>query len=539
MLAALVIRLPYIQEVPRFTDELQEILWALAIYRGEIRPLTAVDSYYGPVWSYLLAGTFYLESLGADISELPRLLATALAVATVGVTYGVAREFGGRRVAVIAAALLATSGGHVIINSHTGRSNSITPLLTTLLVWAVVRAVRSGNGRLLVLAGFLGAVALQTHISVIAYAAGPVVWIALARPRLLASRWTVLAILAFLLGYANMIAFNLENGLWSFIHARALQQGYADGHSTDLPVYLTNLSALIESLSRLASGTIDEAGNPAAWVYLFGGLAGLVWLARRGSALPLLFCLSGALVLPYFNPRYGPILSGRYIVPLLPFLYIGVGLALERLVSLVPLLAPRATSAVRLAVVRAIVAAVVLFPLAPLGLYYQEVLADARTNRPLFHLSETLGDSYQAGDLVLVDEALAQEALTAGGTDLKAMRVLLEADGIPYQVAKVSGSGLAPAVSAHPRVLVVMNARKADQLGKRLRAESMGPKVGSASGSGHTYAVFEVRPREAGPSFAEHDDVRGRTDDANEASGESDSQPDPDGGLEGEEERGV
>src|SRR4051794_22203423 len=149
LLAALLIGLPYIQEVPRFTDELQEILWALAIYRGEIRPLTAVDSYYGPVWSYLLAGAFNLERLGVEISTVPRLLATMLAVATVGVTYGVARDLGGRRPALVAAALLATSGGHIIINSHTGRSNSLTPLITTLLVWVMLRAVRSGRGPLL------------------------------------------------------------------------------------------------------------------------------------------------------------------------------------------------------------------------------------------------------------------------------------------------------------------------------------------------------------------------------------------------------
>src|SRR6185295_5311296 len=99
--------------------------------------------------------------------------------------------------------------------------------------------------------------------------------VVLGRPRLLASGWTVAAAGAFLVGYANMLLFDLQNGFWSFVHARALQQGYAGGHSTDLTVYLTNLSALIESLSRLASGTIDEAGNPAAVLYLIGAGVGL------------------------------------------------------------------------------------------------------------------------------------------------------------------------------------------------------------------------------------------------------------------------
>ena len=41
-LAAFALRLPYLVEIPRFTDELQEILWALGIARGEMLPLTAV-----------------------------------------------------------------------------------------------------------------------------------------------------------------------------------------------------------------------------------------------------------------------------------------------------------------------------------------------------------------------------------------------------------------------------------------------------------------------------------------------------------------
>jgi hypothetical protein len=312
-----------------------------------------------------------------------------------------------------------------------------------------------------------------------------------------------------LLGYSNMLLFNLQNGFWSFVHARALQRGYSGGHSTDLPTYATNLSALLESLSRLASGTIDEAGNPAAAVYLVLAGVGLALLARRNSPLPLLFCLSAALVLPYFNPRYGPILSGRYIVPLLPFAYLGVALAAEALVR--RLVLPSVD--LRPAAVRVALGGLVLFPLAPLGLYYREVLADQRTNRPLLQISEALGESYRAGDLVLVDEALAQEALTAGGTDLKAIRVLLEAGGIPYQVAKLSGPGLGPAVSSHPRVLVVMGARKVDQLGRRLRAAPVSPEVASASGSGHEYGVYRIRPRDGAPAFAERpDDFEGWLD---------------------------
>src|SRR5262245_8149117 len=72
---ALLLRWPLLQEVPRYTDELQEILWSLDIARGQGLPLTAVDSYYGPLWSYLLAALFAI--LGPS-PFLPRIVAAVL-----------------------------------------------------------------------------------------------------------------------------------------------------------------------------------------------------------------------------------------------------------------------------------------------------------------------------------------------------------------------------------------------------------------------------------------------------------------------------
>lgn len=55
-LVALTIRWPYLLRLPHFTDETVEIEWALSIWRGEIRPLTASDRYYGPLHPYLEIG---------------------------------------------------------------------------------------------------------------------------------------------------------------------------------------------------------------------------------------------------------------------------------------------------------------------------------------------------------------------------------------------------------------------------------------------------------------------------------------------------
>ncbi|MGE3269267.1 MAG: ArnT family glycosyltransferase [Chloroflexota bacterium] len=500
LVAGTLIRLPYLWDVPRFTDELQEVLWSLAIFRGDILPLTAVDSYYGPIWSYLLAASFQVEALGGDLVLVPRIVVMLLAVATIGVSYVLGREIAGRRAALITAALMVTSGGHIIINSHTARSNSVTPLLTTLLVWIMVRMVRSGDGRLLVPAGFLYALALQTHVSVIGLAPGLALGLLLLRPRLMISPWLVAGIGAFLVGYWNMIWFNIQNGFWSLVHARALQQGYSGGHSIDVGTYLTNLHALLESLSRLVSGTIDEAGNPAAVVYLTIALAGLILLAGRGRWLPLLICLSTALVLPYFNPRYGPILSGRYIVPLLPLLYLGLAVTIETVAARLPGLTARH----RQLVVALAAVLLVVFPLGPLAFYYREVLSDERTNWPLYQLRQSVASAYRQGDLVLLDEGMGQESLTAGGTDLKAMRMILEADSIPYQVAKLTTSGMEDLTEDNGRVLTIMGAKKVDQFDQRYEVRPFGQEVESASGSGHEYGVYEVGQRQTapGPAFA-------------------------------------
>lgn len=482
------LRLPYLWDVPRFTDELQEVLWAMAIARGEILPLTAVDSYYGPLWSYLLAGGFRL--LGPS-DWLPRALAMLFASATVGLTYLIGRDMAGRWVGLTAAGLMVTSGGHIIITSHTARANSLTPLLIALVVWCLFRAGRTGSGGPVAAAGFLFALALQTHVSVIALMPGLALGLVLMRPRLLVSPWLALAVGLFVLGYGNMIVYNLQTGFWSFVHARQLQEGYTGGRPTDLAIYSQNFAALVQSLSRLLSGTIDVPTSAARFVYTALAGLGLFLAARGGNPLPLSLCLSAALVLPYFNPRYGPILSGRYLVPMLPFAFLGVALAVGWLFRRLP----SDRSRLRDIEVLAVSLAIVLFPLVPLQSYYQEVLEDGRTNRPLYELTNAVSTGYQPGQVVLLDEALAQEQLTAGGTDLKAMRFLLGARSIPERVAKVGPDGSVIDERVEPGWLLVADVKKRPALERRYRVTPISEEIESASGSGHHFAVYRLAPR--------------------------------------------
>jgi 4-amino-4-deoxy-L-arabinose transferase-like glycosyltransferase len=483
---AVAARLPYLWDIPRLTDELQEILWALSIARGEILPLTAVDSYYGPLWSYLMAAAFRVVGIS---DWIPRLVATIMASLCVGLTYLVGREIAGRWAAAVGAALLLTSGGHIIITSHTARSNSMTPLLLLLVAWTLLQAIRRDDGRYLPVTGFLFSLALQSHISAIAFAPGLGLALLIGRPQLLRSPWLLGAILGAVLGYGNMILYNIQNEFYSLVHAQHMQQGYTEGKRTDLATYLTNLQALLQSLSRLLSGTIDISTSPSRFLYSLAAALGLMLLARRRMWLPLLLCGSAILVLPYFNPRYGPILSGRYLIPLLPFCFIGIGVSIDWLTSRLP--APRSLRAGA-----ALLA--VCFPLVHLVWYYQEVLADDRTNAPLYALADSARDLYQPTDLVFLDEVLEQEPLTGGGNDLKALRMLLETRGLRYEVLKINQESLGTLNTTGRDAIVIMDNRKRQQVERDARILATGALEASASGSGHRYGVFRLSSRLGG-----------------------------------------
>ena len=144
--------------------------------------------------------------------------------------------------------------------------------------------------------------------------------------------------------------------------------------------------------------------------------------------------------------------------------------------------------------------ALVLFPLVHLGFYYDEVAQDGRTNAPLFALADAVTQMVRPGDLVVLDEALAQEQLIAGGTDLKALRFLLEARGITYRVAKLDSAGLETLAAEHASVVAVADVRKRSALRREFAVEARSDEIESASGSDRQYAVYRLLGRSPAPS---------------------------------------
>lgn len=333
LLAALLLRLPYLVEIPAFTDETTESARGVAIARGQMLPLTNHGAYIGPLKNYLDAAGFLL--LGNE-PGVPRLVSLAAAVLTVAGAYLLGREWGGWRVGTLAALLLATSSLHVVVNSHVGWSNCVTPLFTTFSLAALVRAERRRQAPLLPLSAALLAAAVQTHPSAILLLPAMLAALLLSPGgrALLRSRWAALASLAGLAVYSPVITYALISGLHPLRSMLSMRANYARTSPVDLAEYPRNLTALAAALARAATGQIAEPAAedrlaallwPAAALVLLTILA-LCW--RRGVRLPLLAALAVCLPMPLLTTRVALLFNGRYEAPLLPLIFAALGMAL-------------------------------------------------------------------------------------------------------------------------------------------------------------------------------------------------------------------
>jgi len=323
LILATAVRLPYLQLIPVFTDEAFEVLAGHSIYQGQLAlsgPVAAV----GPLVPYLMALIFWL--FGPQI-VLPRIVVMIIGVLTVGLTYVFGRAMGGRRAGLIAGALLAFSPVHTIVNSHVAWSNSTTPFFVTLAFLALHQSLRRNNGWLLVLGGFLYGVSLQTHVSLLVVAPGLAVWFLVRRDILtwLRKPWPYLAVGAALLGYGNMIAFNLMTRGGSV--ADVQNHDYAWVAEPTWGVYWTNIRNMVIEVGPTFGGMVPRISDPisslVAGLLLVWLVVALVYAASRRETMPILVVLSTALIMPYFNKRYAGLLSQRYLVFLMPICFSG------------------------------------------------------------------------------------------------------------------------------------------------------------------------------------------------------------------------
>ncbi len=448
------LRLPYLWSVPAFTDEWEEIEVSRRILAGQALPLINVNAILGALPSYLLAGWFWMFG---ETVYAPRLFVAVLGALQVLPTYLLAGEMllairPGRTVvatvaALAAATLLATSGAHIVLNGHVAWAISTTPLFTTAALWLMVRAhrrsrERGAGGPELAAAGLCWGLALQTHISVLVLIAGAAVGGALTLRPLLSTRWTILAAALFLLGCANLIVYNLLAGMETFALATAKSVEYDGASSTP---YLERLADLGLSLFRLLGGALEDRGSRIAFLTdpALIGLACLVIvallvLAERGQPLALAVCAAVVLLMPVVNSRYTPLLSGRYLTPLLPVCYAGVGVLLA-------LLARRAFRAggPRSAAIVALAPVLVVggYSLGQLGALYERMENTGRTNVVIWRTMDAIRAHRGPSEEVILDARLARvQIIKAGNGNVRAtLEALLEMERVPYRVVELNG----------------------------------------------------------------------------------------------------
>jgi 4-amino-4-deoxy-L-arabinose transferase-like glycosyltransferase len=166
LLAAAVLRLPGLETIPpgpHYDEAANGVLAADIGLRGE-RPIF-ITSYTGKeVFFFYLAGGL-MRLIGDTLFAL-RLTAAFIGLLTVAVTYWLGWELlRDRRIALLAAALLAVSFWHLVFSRLGFRAIS-QPLLQGLMVAALFRGLRLGSWRWFVVAGLGLGLSAYTYLAV-------------------------------------------------------------------------------------------------------------------------------------------------------------------------------------------------------------------------------------------------------------------------------------------------------------------------------------------------------------------------------------
>ena len=233
---------------------------------------------------------YLLRLLGAVVGSDParlylpgRALSAAFSLLTVAAIYAMGRELGGRRVALVASALLGCSVLSIQL-AHYLAVDSLLTLLSTLAAWCMVRVAGSGSLRWGALAGALTGLALATKTSAMPLlVAGWAAW----------ALWTFGAggVSRLRRGLAGLAASGVAAGL-TFVAAEPYavidwfrfaidvgQESAMASGALDLP-YTRQFTGTPVYLYQLRELVVWSLGAPLGLL----GLAGLLWSTWRALA---------------------------------------------------------------------------------------------------------------------------------------------------------------------------------------------------------------------------------------------------------------
>jgi 4-amino-4-deoxy-L-arabinose transferase-like glycosyltransferase len=440
VLVALAVRWPELLTVPRFTDEMEEVMLALRIASGSGLPLTNSEPHIGSLFNYLVAAGFLI--LGPKM-EVGRLVAMLFGALTIVPTYLLGRSIGGPAVGLLSALLLATSAVHVAVSSHIAYSHSIMPLFSTTGLWLLHRAVKARSGPHLVASGLAFGLALQTHPSVLAISPGLAIllfW----HGRTLIRHWLVPAVGAALVAVSNLVVFNATNGLAGVATAVLRSNQYLAQQPVGQDAWGDRLLVLLLQVPASLAGLVGESSDP--WApplyplvagYAMLTLVGLVLLCRRGEWLPCLAVVSGVLLISFLNGKLEPVVArGRHYALLLPLGYVAMSVSLiaaHRMTIQVALrlriVEARLIQAIGVGLALAIAGA----PLLRLHAYYETAHLEGRTNLPALATLEAISISGPLEERIYVDHALSSADTLSGGRLHRILRVGLTLRHQDYQ----------------------------------------------------------------------------------------------------------
>jgi 4-amino-4-deoxy-L-arabinose transferase-like glycosyltransferase len=434
VIVAMAVRWWHLWDIPSPTDELLGVGRGLMVARGQILPLTDWEPYIGSFWNYVLALGFLIAGPSEYVG---RAIPFVVGVLTVGATYLLAREMGGKVAGWVAAALIATSSAHTLATSHPGWSHCFSPLFATLGLWQLQRCIRRGNANGLVASAIWLGLALQTHPTMVALLPGAGLFLLLKRRAWLLTRWPILGGLVGLLMVSNIVAFNAITDLGSLRRAEAVQTAYARGRGTGLELYQGNVQRMGLLSAQVISGAIDIREQPLDYLDdplvvlpCVLALVGAGLLARRGNPIIFLVLVPFGAILALFNAKFEVIPNGRFLTPLLPLVLAGSGAALAmawRRIAAQSSVGPVRAS-IGLAIVVAGLSAISLFGLAR---RYDQMASSAQMSAALTAAVDSLEAARPADEPVLLDRNLDRLWLDGGGDVWMALNFELTRRGTP------------------------------------------------------------------------------------------------------------
>lgn len=410
-IVALAARLPWLWEVPRYVDELKEIMLAYSIYTGNILPLHNAAHDIGSMHNYLLAGIFKL--FGPNIYA-PRLYVAVTGALTVVLLYLLGEKLYGRLTGFLAAGFLLTNGMHIMV-THKAWANCTTPFFFMLAMLATVNTEQKKSGPWVILTGLLWAATLQTHPSVLIYLL--VVFVYVLSPHFrrsagISAGWYAGAIAAFLTGYSNMIYYNIVTAGGSI--KWLVYKHYALESHPGVHTFFSNLPQMVVELVRSVSSTYTLEKDPFHYLLypffllsLIFIMAGACLSIKKGRSLPVWMVLGGLAVMPWINQRYEFYQSTRYIMPLIicTILLMAFGI-----VKLIDWLRSRIRQKELVTIPATILLAVLIgWQLLAFYFYCNRINSTNLSNRMALQAMSVMQKGYTKGSVILVDDDLQIE----------------------------------------------------------------------------------------------------------------------------------